>query len=194
MKTLFPILAAALLLAGCSSSSKLTPLVGAADPTPAIREIAGQIVDEVNGQTEVRTEAVHEQLAQVSGQVGQLQTAVEAAAEQAEFRAREMTPLTTFAPAAKPALAAKLPNLDKVISAVNENGQKTATTLRQVADVAQQVQQIAAQLEQLRAAQQATAADLPSPVAQQAPAGILALITLVLSLILRAKSKNPGGK
>ena len=175
-------------LAACGPAKlKTTPIMP--DISGPIRAATATITEELRNEVAARTGAVSEKLDQVSGQVGYLQTDMNVARELEEYRNRQATPLFTFAP--QPVAAPKPPaGPDKILSAIVSNGQQAVTTLRQVAEVARQVQEIAAQIQELRSAQAAAAGAAPDIVSQQAPAGILGIVSLILAWIIRSRHKQ----
>lgn len=178
---------------GCGAGQlKVNPTLPALDLQSPLKEATAQIKTEVAE----RTDGVVEQLTRVQGQVGQLQTSVEAAAEQAEFRARASTPLFTFA-AEPPKSAAGTGvgvKVDQVLGELSSQGQRAAQTLQKAEAVARQVQDLVALAQEIRTVQQAIADQQPGMVTQQGPAGILGLVSLILAILLRRNSKQHKGK
>lgn len=192
MRKIFPLV---LLLAvvGCGAGKlKAVPALPAVDLEAPLQAVAVEIRNEVGE----RTKAINEQLDQVSGQVGQLQTAVDVAAEQAEFRARASAPLPTFAaPASKPTASAGVGlKVDKVLGSLTDQGHQVQQTLNKAEAVARQVQELVALAQEIRAAQTAIAEQQPGTIAQQGPAGILGLVSLILAILLKRNSKQNKGK
>lgn len=187
MRKIFPLLL--LVAVGCGSGKlAAVPVLPKIDFREPLKAATTEIKDDVFD----RTKALNEQVQQVAGQVGDLQVAVDAAAEAAEFRARASTPLTTFgAVAAKPAAAAGVGlKVDKVLGSLTDQGHQVQQTLNKAEAVARQVQELIALAQEIRTAQQAIADQQPGTIAQQGPAGILGLVSLILAILLKRSSKQ----
>lgn len=189
MRKLFLSTALVVAVIGCGPGKlKVVPALPAVDIDTPLQAVATEIVNEVGD----RTKSINEQLDQVSGQVGQLQTAVDNAAEQAEFRARANSPLTTFAaPASKPTASAGVGlKVDKVLGSLTDQGHQVQQTLNKAEAVARQVQELILLVQEVRAAQAAYAGQQPGAIVQQGPAGILGLVSLILAILLKRSSKK----